>query len=653
MGFLRKKKYIQNEEKKQNEEQPPMSVDDIEDEEDDFSPIKEKTAVSREEFKKAASENLIEHLTNQAEENGESDEISREEPDETVESAEGEEQTEINEVSEQEDPAIQTESDKSAEPHKTEQTAVEIEPDEMSVTGGTPEATEPELSDTETDTGEPPKKEKKSRKPFKEVFNEHKAAFISAISIASVLFATVLAIYIYGCCTLPPSDRMGRNVYIENVNVSNLTKDEAMAKLAYTSLLSNQEITLTCNNTDFKIDGAEVGLTPRIQDTVSKALLYGKTNNIFVDGFTNALQIFKKHTVIPHADVDEMFLRSKLSEFGVQIHGQLVEHTLAIGDGVVVCTPGHSGFDGNTDTAFNEIVSAIANEQFHNIRVTLNSGQPHSYTADDVDAFTYCNPIIAWYQYQDNTVNVIPEIPGRYINKEEAADLISQLKEGGETVYIPYYTSTADITAETLQAKLFNAQLGSYTTSYGGSTSNRCANIKNAASKIDGKVLAPGEVFSFNGTVGKRSVANGFFTATEYANGEAVQGIGGGTCQVSSTLYNAVLYSDLSIVSRTEHMFPVGYCPLGQDATVADSGIDFKFSNNTDYPIKISAVTTGYSITVSIIGTQCDEPVTVKIVNTATKNDGNTSVRSVREVYNTAGELIRKENLSSSYYRAH
>lgn len=630
-----------------------MSDIDTVEEEDDFSPIEEKAPVSREEFKKAASENLIEHLANQAEESGESTETACDEPSEPVEPDEStvaEEQVEPNESAETTESAEQLEPDESTEPEPTDE---EVEPDEMSVTGETPESAETEISDAELDTAEPAKKEKKVRKPFKEIFNEHKAAFISAISIASVLFATALLIYIYGCCTLPPSDRMGRNVYIENINVSNLTKDEAMAKLAYTSLLSNQEITLTCNNTDFKINGAEVGLTPRIEDTVNKALHYGKTNNIFVDGFTNALQIFKKHTVIPHADVDEMFLRSKLSEFGVQIHGKLVEHTLAIGDGVVVCTPGHSGFDENTDTAFNEIVSAIANEQFHDIKVTLNSGQPHSYTADEVDAFTYCNPIIAWYQYQDNTVNIIPEIPGRYINKEEAAALISQLKEGGETVYIPYYTSTADITAEMLQAKLFNAQLASYTTSYGGSTSNRCANIKNAASKIDGKILAPGEVFSFNGTVGKRSVANGFFTATEYANGAAVQGIGGGTCQVSSTLYNAVLYSDLSIVSRTEHMFPVGYCPLGQDATVADSGIDFKFSNNTDYPIKISAVTTGYSITVSIIGTQRDEPVTVKIVNSATKTDGNTSVRSVREVYNTAGELIRKENLSSSYYRAH
>ena len=126
-------------------------------------------------------------------------------------------------------------------------------------------------------------------------------------------------------------------------------------------------------------------------------------------------------------------------------------------------------------------------------------------------------------------------------------------------------------------------------------------------------------MFSFNQTVGRRSTANGFYTAKEYVDGQTVDGIGGGTCQVSSTLYNAVLYADLSVVSRLNHMFPVNYCPIGQDATVSDSGVDFKFVNNMDYPVKISAYTSGYTVTVSIIGTQRDIPHTVKIENKSKK----------------------------------
>lgn len=621
MGFLRKRK--------NNDIPLPKEIDietkDISSEvaaEDDFSPIRETQKVTREDFKKAAAENLIESINEQ--ETSESSSDDETDADEQV----SEETAESEEIS--------------VSPEYTDED--DFIPDDTAY------ADEDADDDSiEADEAVPPKK---PRKPFKEIFAEHKKGFITAISAVSVLFVAALAIYIYGCCTIP-TDRMGRNIYIENINVSNLTYEEALEKVKTTTLLDNQEITLTGNGQTFKINGAEVGLTPNIEETVDKAMRYGKTNNVFIDGFANALQIFAKHTVAPDANVNEGFVKEKLYQFGVQIHGELIEHKLELGDGIVICTPGHTGFNGNTDIAYNEILSAIENGQFHNIKVTLQSGPPRDLTAQDVDVFTYCNPIIAWFQYVDNNINIIPEVPGRYLNMEETADLVTQVKEGGEVVYIPYYYSIADITAEMLQAKLFNAELGSYTTNYGGSTSNRCANIKNAASKIDGKILAPGEVFSFNDTVGKRSIANGFFTATEYANGAAVQGIGGGTCQVSSTLYNAVLYSDLSIVSRTEHMFAVGYCPLGQDATVADSGVDFKFVNDMDYPIKISATTTGYSITVRIIGTQRDDPRTVKIINTSTKVNADTKVRSVRQVYNSAGELIREEALDSSYYRAH
>jgi len=96
-----------------------------------------------------------------------------------------------------------------------------------------------------------------------------------------------------------------------------------------------------------------------------------------------------------------------------------------------------------------------------------------------------------------------------------------------------------------------------------------------------------GEVFSFNDVVGPRTVANGFKIAKEYVNGKIVDGVGGGVCQVSSTLYSAVLFADLETVERQNHMFTVSYIPLGRDAAVAYNELDFKFKNNTNWPIKI------------------------------------------------------------------
>ena len=501
-------------------------------------------------------------------------------------------------------------------------------------------------------------KPKKKQQPKKRLPLLKRKSFKLITRIAGAILGICLIIYAIGCFTAP-KDRMGRNVYIENINVSNMTFDEALTAVRDAGLLSDRKIVISCNKQKYEINGVDIGLTPRLEDTVDKAMRFGKTDNFFIDGFANTLQFFAPHKVVPTANVDEATLRAKLTEFGVELYGELGEHQLEIGDGVIIATPGHSGFDttGNTavtDAALAEVMYAInTKEKFNNIAVTLNQSAPRDLTAEDVDHFAYLEPKDAYYAKENNVVSVVPNVDGRIIDKEQTAELLKGLKEGGDAVSIPYTPTTANVTAETLQSKLFNATIGSYTTSYGTSNANRCANIANAAGKINGKTLLPGEVFSFNAAVGPRSVANGFYTAKEYVNGETVDGIGGGTCQVSSTLYNACIYSDLSIVSRTNHMFPVGYCPLGQDATVADTGVDFKFVNSMDYPIKISAVAGGYKITISIIGTQRDDPRTVKVINSTTKIGEDTKVTTTRQVYNSAGQLISTDQLPGSYYKPH
>lgn len=631
MGFLKRKK---NNENKYNFEKKNEDINNIDtennnnnEEEDDFSVIPQKP--TRDEFRAAAAEHAAEAAD-------ESDVPDEEETEDTLEEENAQEQTDEIEDSENDVP-IEDDGD-------------DFEDDFSDGIDYGQENDNTDAAETEDFADDMPGDGKKEKRKG---LSESQKKALKGVGIgAGVVVGICLCIYIYGCVTVP-KDVIQRNVYIEDNDVSGLTYDEAVAKLQNASLLGNAKITLKCNDQTYEMSGADIGLSANLEDTVDKAMRYGKTGNILIDGFANALQLFSKHEVVPNAMADEATVREKLTEFGNQIYGELVEHQLEIGDGVVVVTPGHSGFDGNTDTAFEEVTEALDNEKFDNISVTLKSGSPHDLTVDQVDGFTYCDPVDAYYDIQGNDVMVIKEVPGRYINRDETANLITQVHEGGPTVNIPYYVSYASVTADQLQSKLFNATIASYSTSYGTSTANRCANVARAASKINGVVLAPGQVFSFNDTVGPRSVANGFYTAKEYVNGETVDGIGGGTCQVSSTLYNAVLYSDLSIVSRTNHMFPVGYCPIGQDATVADSGVDFKFMNSMDYPIKISAVTSGYTITVSIIGTQRDDPRTVKIENTSKAVGADTSVHSVRYVYNSAGELISTDDLGNSYYLAH
>lgn len=487
---------------------------------------------------------------------------------------------------------------------------------------------------------------------FKEFLHRHIVAVRVTVITLGVILLALIGIYIYGCNTLTPGDVMGRNIYIEDINVSGLTYDEALIKVKNATLLKNRDLKLISNGKAFIIDGTDAGLKPKIEDTVDLAMRYGKTNNILIDGLANTLQYFFPHKVLPMANIDETIIREKLKEFGIIIHGELVEHKMEIDDDYVICTPGHSGFSGNVDEAYYQVVEAINNENYSRIRVTLSSAAPQDLTYEKLVEFAASEPQDAHYQIVNGETTVIAETPGRTFDENDATAKLKMVKEGGVVINIPFNKTEPKIKKEDLNDQLFNATLGSYTTTYAAG-GNRGQNVAIAASKINNVVILPGEVFSFNDTVGPRSSANGFKPAQEYSNGQTVIGIGGGTCQVSTTLYNAVLYSDLAIVSRLNHMFAIGYAPLGQDATVSDSGVDFKFSNNTDHPIKITAVTGGGRITVSIIGTARDVKRTVKIENIVSYVGGDRSVRSYRYVYDPDGKLIRKDDLGRSYYMAH
>ncbi|MFR6425641.1 MAG: VanW family protein [Oscillospiraceae bacterium] len=131
-------------------------------------------------------------------------------------------------------------------------------------------------------------------------------------------------------------------------------------------------------------------------------------------------------------------------------------------------------------------------------------------------------------------------------------------------------------------------------------------NVKLAAEKINGVILQPGQTFSYNDVLGQRTKANGFKEAGAYSGGQVVQEVGGGICQVSSTLYYCAMVSNLKINTRTCHYFPVAYIEPGMDATVSWGGPEFKFTNSREYPIEIKAYVEKNSITVEIWGTDVD-----------------------------------------------
>lgn len=512
-----------------------------------------------------------------------------------------------------------------------------------------------EVSEDYSDEYEEERKIEKQK--AKQRRKESRIAFFKKIKIPAfimliVIVCTCIAFFAYALSTISP-DKVMNNVYIEKLDVSGLSYEDTLASINATYLLENAQITLTSGDKTFSINGADIGLTALPEETADKAFNYCKTGNIFTKGFKAIKLLFKSHVIVPATQLDTALLDVKLNEFGNIVIGERKQHYVEYGDdGMVTIYSGQTGYNEDPSQAREQLLAALGNEQFTNIHVDFASAPPDDMTVESFDALVYKDPVNARYEINGNTVDIVPGDTGRFINKEEAAPLLQNVYEGCEPVRVPFYVSTPDVDAATLKEKLFETTLGSYSTSYGSSTANRCANIARAASLINGTVVAPGEVFSFNDTVGHRTKENGFYTAKEYVDGQSVDGIGGGTCQVSSTLYSAVLYADMSIVERLNHMMTVGYIPLGQDATVADGGVDFKFKNSSDYPVKVSAYTSGATITVSIIGTAWEPAREVKISNSSSQVGENTVVRSVRYVYSN-GQLISTDTLNSSTYMPH
>lgn len=226
-------------------------------------------------------------------------------------------------------------------------------------------------------------------------------------------------------------------------------------------------------------------------------------------------------------------------------------------------------------------------------------------------------------QIVDGEVGVILDV--------EAARLAMDSALNGETVKLPAEVTFPTVTAEELEEVLFRDLLSTCTTKVSG-TSTRKNNVKLSGEAVNGTILNDGDIFDYNQVVGRRTEERGYGPAPSYINGETVDSIGGGICQTSSTIYLASLLANLEIVERYAHRYYPSYITMGMDATVSWGGPEFRFKNNTGYPIRIDVSYANSEITVSIYGTKTDD----------------TYVKMTRDVLSSTGyetEYIETEDL--------
>lgn len=253
----------------------------------------------------------------------------------------------------------------------------------------------------------------------------------------------------------------------------------------------------------------------------------------------------------------------------------------------------------NTGLLMETILNAYYSNDFTPIDFAYDVVEQDKVDLDALAAEHTIAPVDAILDETDYTIT--QEVLGYGFDLEALKALVEAAGEG-ETVTVSFAYIPAALTKEAIDATLFQDVLGSVSTNH-TNDSNRNTNLKLACKAINGKLIRPGETFSYNATLGERTEKKGYKPAGAYMAGKTVQTVGGGICQVSSTLYYACLKADLQIVERTAHGYTVSYMPYGMDATVSWGSLDYKFKNNTEYPIRIEAWVSGGQVHVKLIGT--------------------------------------------------
>jgi vancomycin resistance protein YoaR len=209
---------------------------------------------------------------------------------------------------------------------------------------------------------------------------------------------------------------------------------------------------------------------------------------------------------------------------------------------------------------------------------------------------------------KDGEYIITKEEPGTEMDvdgtAEEVKKLLASRQEGAVEALKRSVPAELDV-EHVSQAK---SLIGSFSTKFSAGANGRNINITNAASKVNNRTLQPGEIFSTNEALGPTTAENGYAPAPVIINGKLEDDLGGGVCQVSSTLYNAVLHAELEIVERTNHSLKVGYLPYAYDATLAGDYLDFKFKNDTDLPVFVEAFISGSELVCNIYGKEIHDP---------------------------------------------
>ena len=466
-------------------------------------------------------------------------------------------------------------------------------------------------------------------------------------------------------------------VFIQGIDVSNLSVEDAKSRLS--SIVNeyiSKEITLKYGDFSKTLVPSQFNVNFDVDSAVQTAYSIGRSGNVFENNFAILNALLNSNNIGQNMEYDSELLDALLLELNNELPGRMENSGYYVDGTSLIIDSGKEGVNVDTEVLANRIAKALndINNQDIVIEIPVVNVAPSPIDLDAIYNEVHKDPVDAYYTTDPYVVHPSSTGLDFDISMDEAREM---LKTYQEEYTIPLKVTYPSVSTNDIGSEAFPDLLSSFRTSFTSSNSNRSTNIRLCSEKINGTVLMPGETFSFNQVVGKRTPEAGFKPATAYSGGKVVQEYGGGICQVSSTLYNAVLYANLEITERTNHGYKPSYVDPGLDATVSWGGPDFKFTNNRDYPIRIVCDTSNKILNIYIYGLKRDTDYKVVLdaqyvstVNFKTVYQKDSSLASgqsrviqsgsngcktatYKYLYDANGTLVSSECISRDTYNPH
>lgn len=458
------------------------------------------------------------------------------------------------------------------------------------------------------------------------VSRNRKIIFISLLSVALVALVAVVAVVILvssllGTGGIGDNGLILDNVIVAGVNVGGMTQEEAIAAVSRATdvTYTGQNMVVILPDTTLTFTPTQTGARLDVAAAVKAAYDYGRTGSRAEQNAAREQVASGDYHIglLPYLSLNTQYIRQTLDDYGSGFNSTYSDSYYRVeGDmpqlqgsedfdvkatcQTLILNGGSTGRSLNIDDVYNQVLDAYS---FNLFQVDASGAAPET-TPEPLDLEAiyqelYVAPVDAAMDMETFQVNY--ETYGYGFDTELAAELLENAAPGTD-VTVPMEFILPEKTYESLNGLLFRDVLG-YAETKHTNNANRNNNLELACASINGTVLMPGDVFDYNQTLGKRTAEAGYKAAAAYSGGETVMELGGGICQVSSTLYYASLLADMKIVTRSAHSYVSSYITYGMDATVSWGGPEFRFANNTEYPIRIDAEVSGGYVKISIVGT--------------------------------------------------